>query len=1245
MFGSFPPGRKVVFLGAVWTALFFFGPLASADTLALQPGAESADLPVIAVQEANSDGVRFTFELPALDVQSYDLDGRTFQTLAIAGGALHGEVGKPSLPTFTRFIEVPATAAVQVNATSVEEEVLSGYRLLPMQDLDGHQFAQNEAVYRQDAFTGSEVVTAGEPSIMRDLRVVPLRFSPVKFNPARGEIRVARRVEVEVTFCGTDLRNPKQPRAIPLTRDHDNLYRSLVVNYDYGRDGEYRSPATHLGTYVVISRNIQDVVNRLQPLLDWRRRMGYNVVHVTTDDIGSTSPVMIQNWLRDAYDQWDDPPEYIVMVGDASGTYGIGTFYETYSGYGGEGDHPYSQLDGADPVPDAFIGRLSFDSTTTLERIITKIVGYESAPYLADSGWFTRATLTGDPSTSGITCVQIMQWVKEKLLQLGYTRVDTVFTYPYRSTTLARLDNGNSFYGYRGYYNMSGISVTDILGLENGPMLTYAINLTCGTGSWAGGTSRNEAWLRAGVGTSTVTGGIGSIATATLGTHTRFNNCFFSGAAYGVLWDDQHKLGISQWRGKMEMILNYYGYQSGIAETYSYWNTLMGDPATPMWTAFPEPLTVGYPATVPIGSNQVTVSVTDGSSQPVEDAWVHLLGGSINIGGRTDAAGLVTLPIDASSSATVQVTVTGVNLYPHQGSFQIDTAENFVGLFTLLIDDDSTPPSYGNDDGVPNPGETIGIRPALKNYGTQIAQSVSYTLLSDDPYVTILDAGPIELGDINPGSVTLATDALTFAISPGCPAGHALDLQLQIRARPVSTWFSGLGLTAEGAELVFDSYTLHGVGVLLEPGEMGELEITLRNDGTYDAPGRITAHLFSDNYAIRVTDPECEFQTIPAGGSGSNGDDRFGIMSPNDCIPGGFAHLRVALETAGGVRDTAFLSLPVGGKTSYDPTGPDEYGYVAYDQTDTSYPEAPTYNWLDITSIGTSVGLTDYGWDQDDSRTMSLPFDFVFYGQTFDEITICSNGWIAMGQTYLTNYRNWHLPSAGGPANMIAPFWDNLYQAGSGVAYYWHDADNHRFVVAWDNVRNRNTGSTESFELILYDPAWYETPTGDGEILFQYETVNDNDNQQMYCTAGIQNEDHSSGLTYRYFHQSPAGSANFAAGLAVKFTTGSPEFASIGGRDPRVPLRLALGASEPNPWSSGTTIRFQLDRARLATLRIFDVDGRVVRTLNSGSMTAGDHALTWMGQDDSGRPVPSGIYYYRLDAGGQTATRQMIRIR
>ena len=95
----------------------------------------------------------------------------------------------------------------------------------------------------------------------------------------------------------------------------------------------------------------------------------------------------------------------------------------------------------------------------------------------------------------------------------------------------------------------------------------------------------------------------------------------------------------------------------------------------------------------------------------------------------------------------------------------------------------------------------------------------------------------------------------------------------------------------------------------------------------------------------------------------------------------------------------------------------------------------------------------------------------------------------------------------------------------------------------------------------------------------------------------------------------------------------------------QTPAALALGQNHPNPFNPRTTISFGLAEAGPATLAVYDVGGRRVRTLVSGSLAAGQHHVVWDGRGDAGRALASGVYFYRLEAGGEVLGRKMLLLK
>jgi hypothetical protein len=88
-----------------------------------------------------------------------------------------------------------------------------------------------------------------------------------------------------------------------------------------------------------------------------------------------------------------------------------------------------------------------------------------------------------------------------------------------------------------------------------------------------------------------------------------------------------------------------------------------------------------------------------------------------------------------------------------------------------------------------------------------------------------------------------------------------------------------------------------------------------------------------------------------------------------------------------------------------------------------------------------------------------------------------------------------------------------------------------------------------------------------------------------------------------------------------------------------------LNQNTPNPFNPNTTISFTLPKMTRATLRIYNVAGRHIATLFDGVAIRGMSEHRWAGVDRNGKPVPSGVYFYRLYAENQVLTRKMVLLK
>ncbi len=94
-----------------------------------------------------------------------------------------------------------------------------------------------------------------------------------------------------------------------------------------------------------------------------------------------------------------------------------------------------------------------------------------------------------------------------------------------------------------------------------------------------------------------------------------------------------------------------------------------------------------------------------------------------------------------------------------------------------------------------------------------------------------------------------------------------------------------------------------------------------------------------------------------------------------------------------------------------------------------------------------------------------------------------------------------------------------------------------------------------------------------------------------------------------------------------------------------IPAVTELKGNYPNPFNPDTTIEFALDKPGRVKLEIFNIKGEKVKTLLNDHLEAAHHSIIWNGQDDRGRTVGSGVFFYRMVTRDFTDVRKMIMIK
>lgn len=1226
-------------------------------------GAEVTALVVSSDRQATviEVGIPGMYVLPGSDAVPGAVD------LEIPGAAKSQVPGAPNVPVLSYLVAIPDRGGVELEVVSHSDRALDGYAVSPAAPFEKQGEAPLEAtadpaVYSVDGLYPVEVAALGEPMIMRDLRLVQVRVHPVRVNPVTGKLVVTESIALKLNYTNGVGANEK--RVIRPTRSEafEPLYRSFVLNYD-------QLPAAPIvrGTYLVIAQDTYELA--VAELVQWKQQRGIETVLVLLSDIGpSPSNTDIKDYIQNAYDTWDSPPDYVMLVGDTwTGGPAFPTFTVSAGGPLEPTDHPYVELEGSDYFPDAMIGRMAVDSSTEAIVAGLKVLSYERDCDAATDDWYEKALMVaGNTGGAHVTSPrQTTLRVREMLYRANYAQVDTVFYPPVTSPVpIANAINaGVSYVCYRGWGDAQGwdypeYKVDDINALTNNQMLPVMMSIVCGTGnydSFGYDPCFAEAWIRAGA-PGNLKGGPAAVAPSHFFTRTRWNNAICAGMYEGLLFEDLRHFAQAVLRGKIEMYKNFpLDTDPGeVVEFYfNIYNTI-GDPELYLRTARPGSFVVTHDLTIPLGQNMLGIKVEDLNGAPVPGAEVIVWKEGESYEVRSlDNGSTMSCPINAATVGDAYVTVYAKNFRPYTGTVEVIPQSTYCGYFSHTVDDDGAGGSSGNGDGVINPGETIELNVSLKNFGTVTATGVQCEIEALDAKEWVTVTQNLSAYDDIPGSVVEAgIDDFLLSIAGGCPNGTEITLGLTATGNSRGEWESEARMTVGAPVLTYFSVVVDdgGDGVL-DPGETATLTVSLANNGPEDATS-VAGTLVGPTSGLTVTDAAGSWGTVSSGGMASNSGNKFSVSAAANVAVGHEFTMLIDLTGDSGLSQFVIFPLVVGTPTSSDPLGPDDHGYFCYDDTDAGYGEAPSYSWVEIDPNYGGTG-SDVGLGYEDVTDLPLPFTFRYYGQDYTTIAVCSNGDVGMGGAPVWEWqpRNTTIPSPLGPDAMIAPFWDNLFPddpdtTGGTGEVYTKDLGDGRYVVEWSRIGTayENGGNTQTFELILYDQDVYPTSTGDGEILFQYHTIADSDTHN-YATVGIENPTQSDGILVSFYSLRATEVAALAAGRAIKFTTDPPDpFPSTDVEEATL-QNVVLEKNRPNPFNPVTAIRYAVPARGRVVLSVYDVAGRRVATLVDGEVDGGYHDAVWDGTTDSGEGVATGIYFARLSAFGEERTQKMILLK
>lgn len=1140
------------------------------------------------------------------------------------------------IPAVTYWIVVPPRDRIELEIVRQHGRRLS----TDIRDAANPFLDENVSALRQEQLNGFNppaAVKVGRPQVMRGIRMVPVTIFPLQLQAENHRAVENSEIEIELKFSAGEAVNPViDLRPARFSHGMARILEDFTLNPPVGLSPQRDLAATELARMLILypeaidndEENEQAAEARewIDRFAEWKQRMGYSVEVIAVDT--EQDPDDIKSIIQDYY---ENGLEFLIIIGNEDSeelealeenqprlyfptsrfVIDIVEEVEIY----GYSEHEYSLMDGDDMAPDIIVSRMKVPTYSRLIGVLQRSIAYETDPYIEDNNWFTKALSTVERENQDPNDYALPYWTRSRLLREGYENIEILI-----GNNDWRIDEDQGIWDEIRDAVEGGVSLVfgdgTLYGIANGHIAEIENRMVNDWEQWNdfAETGRMNPFLIANFSDyelhimypffasarkDTINGAIASVGIYDKNGPSPKIVPIIGSAVKAITSDDIYSVGYIQLITKMHLLSiterfdeNDQGLIDGFIDALRLHWTL-GDPTVDIFTAPPVELTVDHPESFIEGETSVLLHVTDTEDNDVSGVTVCIRqtqDNGIQYVMESNLAGYAAFTVpEGLGIGELLITAHKHNSIPYLVELPVRTVEMNLILAEYGFDD-------GDDgDNLFANGETVTLVLELENSGEADAEAVTALLSCDSNWLNY-DDEPIVFGDIPHGETLGYEGEYLLDLHQNCPGGTLLRIQVDIYSGEEAISSAAFEITTSGPILTCSS--IETDENFCGGGEGASFSPVIANLG--DLPfSASTAVLESLDPLIEVTDAERNYQSIESNDERMPSEPFYLNIDPL-FVANNPASFELHISAEGREFDTTLtISKIVPGREGGEPVGPDEYGYIAFDSGDfEDWYEAPWYKYYyeinpDIDGYnfhGTKIEYESDGrlhWNE--TTLIELPFTFRYYGEEFGNITVCTNGWISMGDGGLpfSTPHNRPIPGIAAPDGQICILWQDLnnnerdYQY-CGVYYHYVEEED-LFIIEWSNISVDNRWIDDndtthvdrhplSFQILLYDPEVYPTESGDGEIVFQYSqftaaTGNDAIRDHLYTTVGIRNLNGEGGLQYAYGNVYAEGANpinvydeeyNFV-GFAIKFTTAvENEYGSVTGR-----VLRAEGENEP----------------------------------------------------------------------------------
>ncbi len=774
-----------VFIYIILLSVFMVFTFLNADTVLKTSNVTEPSIDVLSL---NAYGMKLKFSISDIELTEIDTKEGRFIALDIPGTHFIREIGKPQLPCYRTFIEVPYGSEPVVNLKDVTiKKANVSYPIIPTQApipkirgaIEAAEFDYNAKFYSINGMYPGKIVNIKEAGIMREHRIFLLEINPVSYNPEKGKLEIRTSIEIEIIFSHPDIENSVQKLEHYRNPQFEKFVKELILNYG-ALESLINLPPNPIGYLIIVHDGYETSIT---PFAQWKKQKGYHVTVTKTSEIpGGPTAANIQAYIQDAYNNWTIPPTFVLLVGDVAQ---IPAF--TGSETGSVTDLYYAAISGSDYFPDLWVGRFSADSSANVDVMVEKVVDYEKTDWSSGTGWIKKAVFLASRDNHTISEGTHRYVIQTHLAPAGYVS-DSLWNNDGATTQDVRdaLNDGRSIAAFSGHGSEGGwgdgppFSKYDVRNLTNLDMYPMVSSHSCLTGDFGYYSECfGETWVRV--------PGKGAIS-------------FWGASTYSYWTEDDvlerrmfDKLFYNNltWLAGMQDAALYEVYLAGftLAKYYHEEYNLLGDPSMMLWTEVPQTLTVTHPPLIPVGPYNIPVNVLVYGA-PVDSALVSALVKSTDsLTVAYTVGGNATLSVNTTGWDTVLVTVTGYNLEPYIGVVLVGSGPYISHLKSTIVDS-----LGGNGNGDANPGETINLPTWTINCGTEVANNVYCLFSTADSFAAVTQDSSF-FGTVAAGDSALGTLDYVFMVDPRCSDMHSIVFDLTAYDEAGTTWVSQFEVT------------------------------------------------------------------------------------------------------------------------------------------------------------------------------------------------------------------------------------------------------------------------------------------------------------------------------------------------------------------------------------------------------------------------------------------------------------------